>query len=266
MVEALNRKVPSLPLSPWTIFGLTDRSGEKGATTDHLATQLIESVSQWANVNMLLVDKMPIAWPANMQAYLDINNPIFSPVLHCAESKGSQHRPEFTLSLNRWLGIPEEQLAHLLETGQCLHNISLLIDDVMDNTTVRRGRETAHLLFGASQTLGAAHTALFQLLLSVYIQLGERCMIASLEEIARAYHGQASEVYFRDSYICPSEEEYLDIVSNKTGCGFRAIVRSLLALSPLTIPPDVAKLLVDVSSDVGCFFQIRDDYLDLVSE
>src|SRR5262249_15997664 len=62
------------------------------------------------------------------------------------------------------------------------------------------------------------------------------------------------------------EEEYYEIVSNKTGCGFRAIVRSLLALTPLTIPPDIAKLLVDFSSDVGCYFQIRDDYLDLVSE
>ena len=49
------------------------------------------------------------------------------------------HRVGFILSMNQILKVPERYVNHIVEIGQCLHNISLIVDDICDDTELRRG-------------------------------------------------------------------------------------------------------------------------------
>ncbi|MEM7153874.1 MAG: FAD-dependent oxidoreductase [Myxococcota bacterium] len=228
--------------------------------------RLAERVREWSRVDMTMVDKMPLSFPSNLGTYLDTEDPIFDPLLYTTEKKGSGHRVKFAMAINAWLDVATDQMAHLLETGQCIHNCSLLIDDVMDDTDVRRTQASAHVQFGTNQALGAAYTSFFQILLSTYLNLGEGCLLAYLEESARAHVGQSHDVYFREKGQCPSEDAYLAMVSNKTGSFFRVFAACLLELSPRAVSSDIHDTVLRFSDNIGVFFQVRDDYLDLTSE
>lgn len=68
------------------------------------------------------------------------------------------------------------------------------------------------------------------------------------------------ELFWRDTVQPPSEEDYLQMISNKTGGLFRLILRLLQAMSPVNI--EVSKL-VDV---IGLIFQILDDLKNVCDE
>lgn len=173
------------------------------------------------------------------------------------------HRVGFILAMNQILKVPEKYVNHIVEIGQCLHNISLIVDDICDDTELRRGSPTAHIKFGVPPALLGAYAALFQILLSVDVHLNNTWV--ALEECSRMHHCNAMEVYARDTLKCLTEEEYLHMVDGKTGSGFRVITRMLLTLaSPL--PAWAEEIILDITNDVGRFFQIRDDLLDLISE
>lgn len=73
------------------------------------------------------------------------------------------------------------------------------------------------------------------------------------EEMMNLHRGQGMELFWRDTVQPPSEADYLQMVSNKTGGLFRLILRLLQAMSPMHIE---ASKLVDV---IGLIFQILDD-------
>jgi len=51
------------------------------------------------------------------------------------------------------------------------------------------------------------------------------------EELINLHRGQGMDLYWRDSLICPSEADYLEMVGNKTGGLFRLAVRLMQAES-----------------------------------
>lgn len=57
--------------------------------------------------------------------------PLFHPLLPGMHAQG----PAF----NHILKVPEKFVNHIVEIGQCLHNVSLMVDDICDDTDVRRG-------------------------------------------------------------------------------------------------------------------------------
>ena len=65
------------------------------------------------------------------------------------------------------------------------------------------------------------------------------------------------ELYWRDTLTCPTEDEYLEMVSNKTGGLFRLAVRLMQSQSPTDID------LIPLVQLLGLVFQIVDDYKNL---
>ncbi|MBW1298570.1 polyprenyl synthetase family protein [Aquimarina litoralis] len=261
ILRDFNTKYPN-----FDVLSLFLQSTKNKQPTQELKNRLADRIQNWAGVNMLMVDKMPLSFPSNLSTYLNIEDPIFKPLLYTTESKGNGHRVKFAFAMNTWLGVTTDKMAHLLETGQCIHNCSLLIDDIMDDTSVRRKQTSAHIAYGVNQTLGAAYTSFFQILLSAYINLGEACMLTYLEEATRAHVGQSHDVYYRESQKCPDEESYLNMIANKTGSFFRVFVLCMLHLSPKKNASKTEDVLMRFSENIGLLFQIRDDYMDLVSE
>lgn len=83
----------------------------------------------------------------------------------------------------------------------------------------------AHRIFGIAQTINSANYAYF-LAQQELAKLGSpRAFEVFTEEMLNLHRGQGMDLYWRDALVCPTEEEYLNMVQNKTGGLFRVAVR-----------------------------------------
>lgn len=80
------------------------------------------------------------------------------------------------------------------------------------------------------------------------------------EELLNLHRGQGMDLYWRDSLTCPTEDDYLEMVNNKTGGLFRLAVKLMQAESSVDID------CVPLVNTIGMLFQILDDYNNLASE
>lgn len=142
---------------------------------------------------------------------------------------------------------------------QMLHNSSLIIDDIEDNSVLRRGIPVAHRVFGVASAINSANYIYF-VAMERTLQLGHpKAMEIFTCQLLKLHKGQGKDIYWRDSYTCPTEDEYKVMVRQKTGGLFQLAV-------------DLMQLFSDNRSDfnplldtLGLFFQIRDDYANLMS-
>lgn len=80
-----------------------------------------------------------------------------------------------------------------------------------------------------------------------------------MDELLNLHRGQAMDIYWRDNVVCPTADEYLEMVQNKTGGLFRLAVG--LMQSKSENKSDFSPLVNKLAS----LFQILDDYLNLES-
>lgn len=143
-----------------------------------------------------------------------------------------------------------------------LHTSSLLIDDVQDGSLLRRGIPVAHSIFGTAQTINSANYMYFLAMAEVqHLQNKDEATHIFISELLNLHRGQGMDLYWRDTLTCPSEDDYLEMVQNKTGGLFRLAIKLMQAESPERGNIDCVPL-VDL---MGLVFQICDDYLNLQS-
>ncbi|XP_074030473.1 geranylgeranyl pyrophosphate synthase quemao isoform X2 [Leptinotarsa decemlineata] len=134
-----------------------------------------------------------------------------------------------------------------------------MLDDIQDNSILRRGIPVAHSIYGVASTINTAnYTSFIALERVVDLQHPEAIPIA-LEQILELYRGQGMEIYWRDNFSCPTEQEYKQMVVRKTGGLFMLAIRLMQLFSENK--EDYTK----ITAILGLIFQIRDDYLNLVS-
>ncbi|KAI7973589.1 hypothetical protein EIK77_004195 [Talaromyces pinophilus] len=131
------------------------------------------------------------------------------------------------------------------------------IDDVQDNSVLRRGIPVAHNIFGTAQTINSANYVYFLALQEVRKLNSPAAMEIYTEELLNLHKGQGMDLFWRDTLTCPTEEEYLEMVNNKTGGLFRLAVKLMQAES------ETGKDCVPLVNVLGLIFQICDDYLNL---
>ncbi|CAO3623710.1 unnamed protein product [Cunninghamella echinulata] len=141
-----------------------------------------------------------------------------------------------------------------------LHNASLMIDDVQDDSELRCSVPVTHHIYGIPQTINCANYVYF-LALQHILKLDNPYMVTIYtEELINLHQGQGLELFWRDSLICPTEEEYINMVNNKTSGLLRLAVRLMQAASNSEI--DYTHLV----NIIGIFYQVRDDYMNLQSD
>ncbi|OLN95501.1 Geranylgeranyl pyrophosphate synthase 1 [Colletotrichum chlorophyti] len=184
---------------------------------------------------------------------------IRAPLNYLLDLPGKDVRSKLMSAFNEWLQIPQEKLDVIKRIVSLLHNASLLLDDIQDSSTLRRGLPVSHSIFGIAQTINAANYAFFLAQQEIPKLEDPRAFEIFTEELLNLHRGQGMDIYWRDASICPTEEEYFTMVSNKTGGLFRLAVR-LMQLASKNKQDYVP--LVNV---LGLIFQVRDDYLNLQS-
>ncbi|KAL9612017.1 MAG: hypothetical protein Q9167_003383 [Letrouitia subvulpina] len=192
-------------------------------------------------------------WPPSKEKIL------LGPYDYLEDQPGKNVRAQLIAAFNIWLKVPPSSLQIITKVVGMLHTASLLVDDVEDNSLLRRGVPVAHSIFGTAQTINSANYVYF-LALKELLRLGNPKVIdIYTEELCNLHRGQGMDLYWRDTLTCPSEEDYLEMVGNKTGGLFRLAVRMMQAESESTVD------YLHLTNLIGLLFQIRDDYMNLSS-
>ncbi|KAF4302311.1 Polyprenyl synthetase [Botryosphaeria dothidea] len=185
---------------------------------------------------------------------------IRAPLDYLLRASGKGVRDKMMNAFNEWLQIPEEKLEVIKRVVGLLHTASLLIDDIQDSSKLRRGIPVAHSIFGIAQTINSANYAFYMAQQELPKLEDPRAFEIFTEELLNLHRGQGMDLYWRDALVCPTEEEYLIMVSNKTGGLFRLAVRLMQMASESDVD------YVPLVNVLGKIFQIRDDYLNLQSD
>ena len=131
------------------------------------------------------------------------------------------------------------------------------IDDVEDDSILRRGVPVAHKIYGTAQTINSANYVYFLALQELQKLNNPEAINIYVQELLNLHRGQGMDLFWRDTLTCPSEDEYLEMVGNKTGGLFRLAIKLMQAES------QTGRDCVRLVNVLGLIFQICDDYLNL---
>ena len=152
------------------------------------------------------------------------------------------------------------QLAALIEF---IHTSTLLHDDVVDESDLRRGRQTANAVWGnaASVLVGDfLYSRSFQMMVELDSMRVMRILADTTNRIAEGEVLQLLNIGNPDT----GERAYLDVIERKTAVLFAAATRLGAVLAGL--PTDQEDALARYGLDLGYAFQIADDVLDYASD
>lgn len=148
---------------------------------------------------------------------------------------GKDIRSQCIAAFNLWLKVPPERLETITRVVGMLHTASLLVDDVEDNSILRRGIPVANSIFGVAQTINSANYVYFKALQDLLLMGNPKLVDIFTEELLNLHRGQGMDLYWRDSLTCPSEADYLEMVGNKTGGLFRLAIKLMQAESAVQV-------------------------------
>ncbi|KAF0769180.1 geranylgeranyl pyrophosphate synthase [Aphis craccivora] len=176
---------------------------------------------------------------------------------------GKQIRAKLAHAFNYWLKIPSDKLAVIGDIVQMLHNSSLLTDDIQDNSVLRRGIPVAHSIYGVASTINAANYMSF-VALERTLSLGHpMATTVYTEQVLELHRGQGMEIYWRDNYTCPTEDEYKKMTIRISWAPIKTGGLFMLAIRLMQLFSDSTNDFTKLTGILGLYFQIRDDYCNL---
>jgi octaprenyl-diphosphate synthase len=176
---------------------------------------------------------------------------------------GKRLRPALLLLSSSALGYRGEARLTLAAVVEFIHTATLLHDDVVDESKLRRGHETANAAFGNAAAVLVGdflYSRAFQMMVEVDDMRVMRVLADATNTIA------AGEVMQLMGSHDPDVDEgrYLEVIRRKTAKLFEAAARLGAVLSHSA--PDVEQRLADYGARVGTAFQLIDDVLDYSGE
>nr|GAT56735.1 farnesyltranstransferase [Mycena chlorophos] len=175
------------------------------------------------------------------------SNLILEPYTYIASLGGKNFRGRLLDSFNIWLKVPESTLRAIMKIVNIFHTASLMIDDIEDNSELRRGKPVAHKIYGIPQTINAAnymYFVAFEELARIEEPPGiSQIMLSQIltSELLKLHRGQGLDILWRDSLQCPTEDEYIDMVNDKTGGLLRIGVRLMMACATVNKDVDLSR-------------------------
>lgn len=173
--------------------------------------------------------------------------------------KGKQIRPIMVILSAGLFGNVNQHVLHAGAALEMLHNASLIHDDVVDATTLRRGRSTVNSIWGnhiavlvgdyfVSNALAAGIRTNNIEIISALSELGKELSLGEIDQICNARDHHFDE----QSYLSMIRKKTASLFMNCAKMGAEAAGASLEEYAPLV---DYAELL-------GLCFQIKDDIFD----
>ncbi|WP_028696210.1 polyprenyl synthetase family protein [Pseudomonas cremoricolorata] len=172
---------------------------------------------------------------------------------------GKRLRPLLVLLCGKALGRESDDLRLLAATIEFLHTATLLHDDVVDMSGMRRGRSTANALWGNAPSV-LVGDFLYSRSFEMMVELGSMPVMQILSRATRVIaEGEVLQLSrVRDAST--SEEVYMEVIRGKTAMLFEASTHSAAALAGAD--ESQREALRTFGDHLGVAFQLVDDLLD----
>ena len=179
-------------------------------------------------------------------------------VAHVALAGGKRVRPAVTVLACEACGGDAEAAVDFAVAVELVHNASLVIDDIIDRSDVRRGTTSAWAEYGYGPAIIASDGLLGEAF--ALLSRDDHATQIVAESMAELGEGEATELVARPT----NEREYMQLARRKTGALFRAAAE--LGAVAAGADPFTIEAFGDYAERVGVAFQIRDDVLDATAD
>ncbi|EZP54585.1 MULTISPECIES: polyprenyl synthetase family protein [Sphingomonas] len=182
---------------------------------------------------------------------------------HLIAGGGKRMRPMLTLSSARLIGYTGTRHHRLAASVEFIHTATLLHDDVVDGSDLRRGKRTANIIWGnpASVLVG---DFLFSRSFELMVEDGSLKVLKILSNASAVIaEGEVNQLTAARR-VDLGEDRYLDIINAKTAALFAAACRIAAVVAER---PEGEELALDAyGRNLGIAFQLVDDAIDYVSD
>lgn len=222
-----------------------------------------------------LPDKITAEWVENAvgksrwnQDVTALTKAISEPVWDFLGRGGKRWRPMLMLICCEAVGGNPKSILPFTIIPELIHNGTLIVDDIEDNSDLRRGKPVLHKLFGVDIAVNAGNTIYFLPYAAVQnsslpSETKRKAYEIISTQLLKCHFGQAIDIWWHSgkSEKIPAEDEYLQMCANKSG-SLACMAAKLGALLGGGSEKQI-EALGRFGETAGVVFQIQDDILNI---
>jgi len=179
--------------------------------------------------------------------------------LYQLDSGGKRLRSILTLASSKMTEYKGEHNIHLAACVELIHSATLLHDDVIDNSSIRRGKKTSNVIWGNQPSILVGDYFLSRCF-EIMVDVGSLEVLKLLSNVsAEVAQGEVLQLQHKNE-VDIAEQVYLNIVTQKTASLFGAAMKVGGCLANKS--ENEKKALQSYGINLGIVFQISDDILD----
>lgn len=189
------------------------------------------------------------------------------PVWDLLERGGKRWRPIFMLVCCESVRGDLEECKKFIPIPEIIHNGTLMVDDIEDNSYKRRGKDAIHKIYGVDIAINAGNSMYFltqDIVKNSNLNTETKLKIYELinKEMLRVHFGQGMDILWHKGKKSDiKENDYLQMCAYKTGVLARMSSKMGVIIGRGTEKQEI--LLGKFAESIGVAFQIQDDILNL---
>jgi octaprenyl-diphosphate synthase len=225
---------------------MPDREGERRPPSLDPLFELLKPDLE--RVNRLIVERMhsPVSLVAELAG-------------HIVSAGGKRLRPMLTLACARLCGYQGDRHVALAAVVEFIHTATLLHDDVVDDSQLRRGRDTANAIWGNKPPV-LVGDFLFARSFQLMVEDGSLKVLEILSRAAAVIaEGEVHQLMTAND-TSTGEAAYMEVIEAKTAALFAAASRVGAVLAER--PPAEEEAIERFGRHLGIAYQLVDDVLD----
>jgi len=182
---------------------------------------------------------------------------------HLVNSGGKRLRPMLAIAASKLCGYQGTGHVRTAAAIEFMHTATLLHDDVVDESDPRRGRKTAHLIWGNQATV-LVGDFLFSRAFELMVEDGSLRVLKILSNASAVIAQGEVDQLMVARQIETSEEKYLQVITAKTAVLFAAACQIAAVVAERDEACEAA--LESYGRNLGIAFQLVDDAIDYMSD
>jgi geranylgeranyl diphosphate synthase, type II len=187
---------------------------------------------------------------------------LYDPIRYSLSFGGKRIRPVLALMTGSIFSDDYQAVIPAALALEIFHNFTLLHDDIMDNSALRRNKPTVHMKWNTSTAILSGDAML--ILAFQIIQKSSQSSLPLIMELfsqtaMRVCEGQQFDMEF-EKRMDVSEQEYIKMIELKTAVLFGASMKMGAIISDASDKD--SNLLYEAGKNLGIAFQLKDDLLD----
>lgn len=199
-----------------------------------------------------------------LQALTTASDPFLAEInQYIFKKKGKRLRPALVILSTKLFGYTGQDHILMASLVECVHTASLIHDDIIDNSRLRRGQSTIHERWGTNLSVLLGDYLYIQTINLLLASHHEEIIRLLSRTVSQMIEGEINEFIMSGNFNL-TEEEYLEIIKKKTASLFATCcaIGGLLARTQ----KEELHLIENFGLFLGLAFQIIDDILDYLGD